>query len=86
MTDTTGICPRPGDGRVSRSDAAQLAGVDERTISKWITKGKLKDVRYEGRRVWLNPREVIEVEYESHASERARMERLLGPRATLSAA
>ena len=57
------ITPRPGDGRISRADAAELAGVDEDTISAWIARGHLKDVRREGRRVWLMPAEVIEAEY-----------------------
>ena len=57
------ISPRPGDGRISRDDAAELAGVDPDTITAWIARGHLKDVRREGRRVWLMPAEVIEAEY-----------------------
>lgn len=72
------ILPRPGDGRISRADAARLARVGEDTISSWITRKYLKDVRREGRRVWLSPREVIEVEHYLHRAERARMERVLG--------
>lgn len=74
----SGITPRPGDGRISRADAARLARVDDDTISAWISRGRLTDVRREGRRVWLNPVEVIEVEYSTHARERARMARVLG--------
>ena len=73
-----GITPRPGDGRICRRDAGLLARVDEDTISAWISRGKLKDVRREGRRVWLNPVEVIEVEYATHARERKRLQRVLG--------
>lgn len=71
----TGINPRPGDGRISRAEAALLAGVDDDTISAWISRHKFKDVRREGRRVWLDPREVIEVEHEVHKRERARDQR-----------
>lgn len=73
-----GVTPRPGDGRISRADAARLAGVEQDTISAWICRGQLKDVRREGRRVWLQPAEVIQVEYDLHAAERKRMERVLG--------
>jgi hypothetical protein len=74
----SGITPRPGDGRISRADAAKLAKVDADTVSAWISRGKLTDIRREGRRVWLNPVEVIEVEYSAHARERARMAKVLG--------
>lgn len=76
--DVSGITPRPGDGRISRADAAKLARIDVDTVSSWIARGLLKDVRREGKRVWLNPVEVIEVEYSTHARERARMARVLG--------
>ena len=69
------IAPRPGDGRISRADAALLADVLPDTISSWLTKGWLADVRREGRRVWLNPAEVIQVEHKVHKAERARDER-----------
>lgn len=69
------INPRPGDGRISRTDAARLARVGADTISSWITRGYLRDVRKEGRRVWLNPREVIEAEHRLHERERRRDER-----------
>lgn len=72
------VTPRPGDGRISRRHASILARVDEDTISAWISRGKLRDVRREGRRVWLNPVEVIQVEYEMHHAERKRMQRVLG--------
>jgi hypothetical protein len=72
------IAPRPGDGRISRREAAALARVGEDTISSWITRGYITDVRREGRRVWLNPREVIEAEYRLHEAERQRMRRVLG--------
>lgn len=71
------ISPRPGDGRISRFDAARLAHVGEDTISAWISRGHLTDIRREGRRVWLRPAEVIEAEHRLHAAERARMERVL---------
>ena len=67
------INPRPGDGRISRDEAAALARVKPDTISAWIT-----DVRREGKRVWLNAREIIEAEHRLHATERERMERVLG--------
>lgn len=70
------ICPRPGDGRISRGDAARLARVEPDTISSWITRGYVTDVRREGRRVWLNPREVIEAEHRLHERERERMKRI----------
>ncbi len=73
-----GIVPRPGDGRISRADAARLARVDADTISAWISKGRLKDVRREGRRVWLSPREVIEYEHKAHEAERKRFTKLIG--------
>ena len=73
-----GITPRPGDGRISRADAAKLARVDADTISAWISRGLVADVRREGRRVWLNPVEIIEAEYKAHQRERARMARVLG--------
>lgn len=73
-----GIEPRPGDGRISRADAASLARVDVDTVSAWISRGKLKNVRREGRRVWLDPVEVIEVEFATHARERKRLQRVLG--------
>ena len=73
-----GINPRPGDGRISRADAAKLARVDEDTISAWISRGHLKDVRREGRRVWLNPAEIITTEHDLHEAERKRMARVLG--------
>lgn len=73
-----GITPRPGDGRISRYDAANLARVSHKTITRWISQGYLKDVRREGRRVWLNPAEVIEVEYRVHTAERERMALVLG--------
>ena len=60
------IAPRPGDGRISRADAALLAGVENDTISSWICKGWLTDIRREGRRVWLMPAEVIQVEHRVH--------------------
>ena len=69
------ITPRPGDGRISRADAALLAGVEDDTISSWICKKWLKDVRREGRRVWLSPAEVIQVEHRVHRAERQRDER-----------
>ena len=72
------ICPRPGDGRISRYDAATLARVSHKTITRWISLGYLEDVRREGRRVWLNPREVIEVEHRVHEAERERMKLVLG--------
>jgi predicted site-specific integrase-resolvase len=72
------VCPRPGDGRISRYDAATLARVSHKTITRWISLGYLKDVRREGRRVWLNPAEVIQVEHEIHAAERERMKLVLG--------
>lgn len=73
-----GITPRPGDGRISRADAAKLAKVDADTVSAWISRGLLTDVRREGRRVWLSPVEVIEVEYKVHERERQRIRRVLG--------
>jgi predicted site-specific integrase-resolvase len=73
-----GIVPRPGDGRISRYDAAALARVSHKTITRWISLGYLKDVRREGRRVWLSPAEVIDVEYRVHQAERARMQLVLG--------
>jgi hypothetical protein len=73
-----GITPRPGDGRISRLDSAILARVSDKTITRWISLGYFKDIRREGRRVWLQPAEVIQVEYRVHAAERARMERVLG--------
>jgi predicted site-specific integrase-resolvase len=72
-----GICPRPGDGRISRDDAGTLVCVSPKTITRWISLGYLQDVRREGRRVWLQPAEVIRVEYERHAAERERMRRVL---------
>jgi hypothetical protein len=72
-----GISPRPGDGRISRADAAALARVSDKTITRWISLKYLRDVRREGRRVWLQPAEVIEVEYRVHAAERERMARVL---------
>lgn len=75
MTD---VCPRPGDGRISRAEAATLARVSDKTITRWICEGYLKDVRREGRRVWLQPAEVIQVEHDLHAAERRRMQRVLG--------
>lgn len=72
-----GIIPRPGDGRISRRDAARLAHVEEDTISSWITRGYITDVRREGRRVWLNPREIIEAEHRLHERERQRMRKML---------
>jgi hypothetical protein len=74
----TEICPRPGDGRISREGAALLARVSPKTITGWIARGCLTDVRREGRRVWLSPAEVIEAEHRLHASERERMRRVLG--------
>lgn len=74
----TSIQPRPGDGRISRADAAELARVDPDTISAWINRGHLTDVRREGRRVWLNPREVIEAEHKIHARERDRIAKVYG--------
>lgn len=72
------IYPRPGDGRISRNDAAVLARVSPKTITRWISLQYLKDVRREGRRVWLNPVEVIEVEHRVHEAERERMKLVLG--------
>lgn len=72
------ICPRPGDGRISRGDAATLARVSPKTITRWISEGYLADVRREGRRVWLLPSEVIRTEYRVHEAERKRMARVLG--------
>jgi hypothetical protein len=69
------IVPRPGDGRISRAQAAVLARVEPDTITAWIARGHLRDVRKEGRRVWLTPREVIEAEHRLHARERQRDER-----------
>jgi hypothetical protein len=71
------IMPRPGDGRISRAEAAALARVEPDTITAWIKRHHLKDVRREGRRVWLNPAEVIEAEHRLHEAERARMRRIL---------
>lgn len=71
------ICPRPGDGRISREDAGTLARVSAKTITRWISLGYLSDVRREGRRVWLMPAEVIETEHRVHAAERERMRRVL---------
>jgi predicted site-specific integrase-resolvase len=72
------INPRPGDGRISREEAAALACVKPDTISAWITRGYITDVRREGKRVWLNAREIIEAEHRLHAAERERMGRVLG--------
>lgn len=69
------ITPRPGDGRISRDDAARLAGVLPGTISQWIRREYISDVRYEGRRPWFNPREIIEAEHRLHERERERAER-----------
>lgn len=71
------VTPRPGDGRISREDAGTLARVSPKTITRWISLGYLKDVRREGRRVWLMPAEVIEVEFRVHAAERERMAKVL---------
>lgn len=71
------ITPRPGDGRISRRDAARLARVNEDTISQWISRGHLTDVRREGRRVWLKPAEVIDTEHRLHEAERQRLTRIL---------
>ena len=72
------ICPRPGDGRISRDDAARLARVKPDTISSWITRGYITDVRREGRRVWLSPAEIIATAHRLHEAERARFEFVLG--------
>jgi hypothetical protein len=69
------IRPRPGDGRISRDHAARLACVEPDTITAWIARGHLRDVRKEGRRVWLNPVEVIEAEHRLHERERKRDQR-----------
>jgi hypothetical protein len=63
------VTPRR-DGRVSRAQAAALCRVDPDTISQWISRGHLKDVKREGRRVWLEPVELQRVEYKLR--ERAR--------------
>ena len=73
-----GIEPRPGDGRISRAHAARLARVKPDTISSWVTRGYLKDVRYEGKTPWFSPVEIIEAEFRLHSRERARMARVLG--------
>jgi hypothetical protein len=67
------ITPRAGDGRISRAQAAELAGVEPDTITAWIAREHLTDIRREGRRVWLNPAEVIEAEHK--LAERARRDR-----------
>jgi predicted site-specific integrase-resolvase len=72
------IHPRPGDGRISLRDAAKLARVSYKTMSRWVCDGDVQDVRREGRSLWLNPKEVIEVEYVKHARERERMRLVLG--------
>ena len=68
-----GIEPRPGDGRISRAHAARLARVKPDTISAWITRGHLVNVRREGRSPMLWPAEVIQVSWDLHARERARL-------------
>ena len=75
-----GIEPRPGDGRISRAHAARLARVKPDTISSWVTRGYITDVRYEGKTPWFSPVEIIEAEHRLHRRERLRMQRVLGVR------
>ena len=79
MFDFPGIVPR-ADGRISVAQAAEVAKVDEKTIYRWVSEDALKDVKREGRRIWLQPGEVIQVEWDKHGAERKRIERLMGGR------
>ena len=73
---------RYGDGRIRRDCGARLARVKPDTLSSWVSRGYIKDVRYEGsgkRKIpWYNVKEIIEAEFELHKGERARMARVLG--------
>ena len=66
-----------GDGRICRACAARLAQVRPDTMSSWITRGYVTDVRYEGRRPLLMPAEVILMADKLHKRERTRMTFLL---------
>ncbi len=73
------LCPpceqrsRYGDGRICRSCAGRLGEVKPDTISAWITRGHLVNVRREGRSPMLWPAEVIQVSWDLHSRERARL-------------
>ena len=64
------------DGLISREMAAELCGVKQDTISKWISHGygpkdarrKLPVAKREGRRIFLDPVEVAKAE---HATRKA---------------
>lgn len=62
-----------GDGRICRACAARLGQVKPDTLSSWVTRGYLSNVRYEGRRPWYWPAEVISAAFELHGRERARL-------------
>ena len=73
------LCPycdqrsRFGDGRIGRNCAAKVGEVKPDTISAWISRGHLRNVRYEGRSPMLWPAEVIQVAWDLHARERDRI-------------
>jgi hypothetical protein len=73
------LCPdceqrsRYGDGRICRACAGKLGEVKPDTVSAWISRGHLANVRYEGRSPMLWPAEVIQVAWDLHERERKRL-------------
>jgi len=69
---------RFGDGRICRDCAARLGGVLPDTVSAWVSRDRRRevprlDVRYEGKRPWFLPAQIIELEWHLHRRERARL-------------
>ena len=62
-----------GDGRICRTCAARLGEVKPDTLSSWVSRDYVKNVRYEGRRPWFWPAEIITVADELHKREKARI-------------
>lgn len=73
-----GVCPRPSDGRVCRTCGAKLGGVKPDTLSAWVKRKHVKDVRYDGKHPWYQAGEIITVAWELGRRERARLAFLQG--------
>jgi uncharacterized protein YjcR len=68
------------DGLISRSEAATMCGVQPVTVTNWIHRGywsaehgcrlTLPIAKHEGRRVFLDPREVAKAEHATAARAR----------------
>lgn len=62
-----------GDGRICRACAARLGEVQPDTLSSWVSRKHVTDIRYEGRKPFFRPVEIIEVADKLHKREKARM-------------